>query len=124
MIVPPWLYLAGAAVALAGAFAGGWQVRAWKAGADDTARAEAVVQDAIRRAEIIDRSAERFEQGEAAAAVRERIVIQEVERVVEKPVYREQCLDDDGLRILAGDIAASNARRGLAPALPAASSPR
>lgn len=119
-----WHYVAGGVALFALGSYTGWEVRDWKAAADNADRVEREAQDAFRRAEIIDRSSEKFEVGRASAEARERVVEREVIRVVEKPVYRERCLDDDGLRILTNDIAASNARREFAPAVPPASSPR
>lgn len=79
--------------------------------------------EAARRADRVDAAAAGHEQFKAAAAVREQVVIKEVERVVERPVYRASCLDDDGLRIIAADIAARRAAGQPAPAVPGASSP-
>jgi len=46
IVVPPWLYLAGGALALATAFGAGWQVRDWKADAD-MAKVERQLQQAV-----------------------------------------------------------------------------
>lgn len=80
---------------------------------------------AARQAEKVDWSSAEFEKGRAAAGARERIVVREVEHVVER--YRagdQQCLDPDGVRIIAADVDASNAGRELAPALPASAAAR
>lgn len=113
-----WAYVAAGAAAVAIGFGSGWQVRDWKADADDLARVQGERKDAFRRAEIVDQAATAHEGTKAAAAARERIVIKEVERVVEKPVYRSVCLDDDGLRILAADIDARHPGGEPPPALP------
>lgn len=115
-----WQYLAGALVALATGFAGGWQVRAWKSGADDADRIEQAALDARRKYENADRAGQLYEATRAGTQARERIVIQEVERVVQKPVYRSECLDDDGLRLLAADIEQYAGPGQPAPAVPAA----
>jgi hypothetical protein len=119
-----WHYVAGALVVLATGFTGGWQVRGWKATADERERQEAQVELERMQRRRAAMAAEQYETGRAAAGVRERTVVKEVRRVVEKPVYRDVCLDADGLRILTDDAAASNARRQLAPAVPPASGPR
>jgi hypothetical protein len=72
----------------------------------------------IRRMDNIDAAANAHEKVKQVAKVRERIVVQEVERVIEKPVYRNVCMDDDGLRILSDDIASRNASGKPAPAVP------
>jgi hypothetical protein len=117
-MTPSWLITALVGLALGSA--GGWQVHAWKAGADERDRLEKTAQAGRDDAKRMDRAAEKFETAQSQAQRREAHVIQEVIRVIEKPVYRERCLDDDGLRLLADDIDASNARRGLAAAVPTA----
>lgn len=66
MIVPPWVYLAGGALALAASFGAGWQVRGWKADSDDLERVtmtQAAI-DAQRR--LADAAAMGFEDTRAA----------------------------------------------------------
>lgn len=113
-----WHAAAASLVALAMGFAGGWQVRAWKAGADDVERIELEDADARQRARAMDRAAEGYEGRRAAAQARAVATAPEERRVTSNPAYAAACLDDDGLRLLADDAAASNARRQLAPALP------
>lgn len=119
-----WQYLAGGLIVFGAGFGSGWQVRAWKAGADDADRLEQAALDAKRKYENADRAGQQYEGQRAGAQARERIVIQEVERVVQKPVYRSECLDDDGLRILAADIDQYAGPGQPAPAVPAASQAR
>lgn len=98
------------AVALLAAFlsgAGTWKVQDWRYAAKDKERMEAA-QEARRMAE---------KQGDGAAVGHEgdkvkirkvfQVVNQEVERVVEKPVYRDICFDDDGLRLVTSTILAT-----------------
>lgn len=101
----PWLALL---LTSAIAFGGGWQVRAWKAGADETERIEQANRDALRRAEHSDKAAAGYEGKRAAGQQQQRIITREVERVVEKPIYRNVCLDDDGLRAVAAALGASS----------------
>ena len=54
----------------------------------------------------INKAAEKHEIFKTVTETRWREVQREVERVVEKPVYRNVCLDDDGLRILSDGIKA------------------
>jgi hypothetical protein len=66
----------------------------------------------------IDRAAEAYQDGEDAA--RRNAVKQDpkVIYVASKPEYRADCLDDDGLQLVADEIRAANARRKPAPAVP------
>lgn len=66
MIVPPWVYLAGGALALAAAFGAGWQVRDWKAGSDDLEQVT-ITQAAIdAQRKVADAAAMGFEDARAA----------------------------------------------------------
>lgn len=100
MIFSPYKVLAIGIVSAALGFAGGWTTNDWRrdAGALKEERADnkAVLGQ-------IDRAAEKGAAFEAKAEkirVQTRTIYQEVERVVEKPIYRDVCLDDDGLRLL------------------------
>lgn len=116
-----WHYVAGGLLALAAGFTGGWQVRAWKSGADDADRVKLEIAKGQARSYQVDAQSTRYEAGRASTQVRERIVIKEVERVVQDPLLSRVCLSDDGLRILAADAAAGRPGGEPAPALPAAS---
>ncbi len=64
---------------------------------------------------IAHTQSELLEKAKARTEIRYRTLLKEVEREVEKPVYRVVCLTDDGVRI------ANNALRGaaIAPGEPA-----
>lgn len=102
----------GGIVALAAAvagFAGGWQARDWKAGADDAARFRREEATRVAAAARIDAAAMRHETARATLRTRERIILQEVDRVVEKPVYRDrECFDADGMRQLARAVSGAD----------------
>ena len=66
----------------------------------------------------INKAATKFEGTKAAAEIREIRIREEVERVVEKPVYTNICLDDDGLRIFRDDIASRHPGSQPKPAVP------
>jgi hypothetical protein len=118
-VSPLALTAAAAAVAAAVGFGSGWTARGWKEDAKRLEVERALVRSQQALARQMDRAVEAYEDGRAAADVREVEVVKEVTRVVSKPVYLERCLDDDGLRVIAADIDAANARRGLAAEVPA-----
>lgn len=118
------IYAAIAAVIFALGFGAGIKVHSTMDRAEQAAQLEQQVKERAIQAQRVDQAAQRHEQFKAAALVRERVVIKEVERVVQTPVYRNKCIDADGLRILAADIAARTAPSEPAPAVPAASGPR
>lgn len=111
------------AIFVAGGAAGiKWQVGVVAARDLKTANDAALVK--LRREEKVDLAANGHEKFKAAAGVREVQVIKEVERVVqENTVYSNVCLDADGLRIIASDIAARYPSSEPAPTVPAAAEP-
>lgn len=71
----------------------------------------------ILRADRADQAAERHETAKADIQVIYETIEKEVRHVVEKPVYRNICLDDDGLRVLSAAINGDNAAGKPAPAV-------
>ena len=101
----PWLL----AACLAAGFGAGWQVQAWRytaAQVDQVAEQAQAVQQAASQA---DAAASGHEAAKERIRVEFQTVYRDVERVVEKPVYRDVCLDDDGMRVLSAAIAGPTA---------------
>jgi hypothetical protein len=119
-----WHYAAAGLVALGLGFAGGWQVRAWKAGADDRDRAALEQRDQLRRADNADRAAAGHESFKTKADARERAVSKEVRRVANDPAMQRECIGPAGMQLLLEDIRARAAPGEPAPAVPPASTPR
>lgn len=96
--------LQGAAIALVAGlvlgFGAGWRVQGWRmdAALADIERKQQAAEDA--RAEKADTAAESHAKNSEAIRTEVQTVIREVPRVVEKPVYRNVCLDADGLRLI------------------------
>ena len=95
------LWVISAAVAGAVGLGTGWQVQAWRHGAAEKERIEA---EAEARRNDEKRAAAQSSQyeGQRAKQQVQRIVIrEEVERVVDRPVYLDrECLDADGVRLV------------------------
>lgn len=114
-----YTHLAAALVSAGLAFTAGWQVRAWKADADKVEQMRADDRTALNRAQRGDASAVAHEGTKARLQRQDAVLVKEIERVVEKPVYRAECVDADGLRIIAAALAGSAADPGEpAPAVP------
>lgn len=109
------LQFAAAALAVVAAlsFAAGWKVQGWRWAASERAALEqARVREEQLRAEI-DKASAGYEADRAKLRTEFRTIYQEVERVVEKPVYRDrECLDADGLRVLQSAIRGDTAAAG------------
>ena len=117
-----WHAAAAVLVASAASFAAGWQVRAWKAGADDAERAELANRDALRRIERADTASKGYEGRRAARDETARGRDKEADRVAQDPVLSRECLSDDSLRLIADEIGARSTAPGQPrPAVPAAS---
>ena len=89
------------AVVIASAvFLGGWKAHQWyadsKALAEQKALAEAIAAFERREIAIAKTVEEKLERLKA----NERIIERHRKEVIERPVYRSVCIDDDGLRLL------------------------
>lgn len=115
------LYIA--AGLLIAAFGSGFQVANWRADSHQAAEDRQRAQDAMKAVRAGDRAAESFEASQQAAKARGAAIQRRVIDEVRKPDASAACLSDDGLRILSDLAAGSNAARGVAPTVPAASSP-
>lgn len=96
--------LLSAAVAAALAFGSAWKIQDWRHDAAERARQE----DAAERARLAARKTDVAAVSHEEFKERERVVYQTitetVDRIVERPVYRNVCLDTSGLRALADAI--------------------
>lgn len=99
---------------------GAWQVQNWRQNTIELRRIERAAKDTARNVEIQDRAAGTYIREQAnARPIYERITV-EVDRIVERPVYRDQCFDADGLRQLGAAIAGRDAEPSAGQPLPAA----
>lgn len=89
-----------------GGMAAGVKVHAGLTAQRDLKIEQATARETLRKMDRVDGSAVKHENYKTEAAIRERIVKVEVDRVVQNTVYSNVCLDDDGLRLIANDIAA------------------
>jgi hypothetical protein len=109
-----------AAVFAAGLAVGGgsiWKVQNWRHAANERDRLAAEAQVQRDQSKRIDRAAESYLTAKAAADSKANIIEREVIRYVQNPAHAAECIDADGLRILADIAAAENARRSPATAV-------
>jgi hypothetical protein len=112
-----------AATLLAGVVLGGWsawQVQDWRHGRQDAQRIERQARDTLRSIERGQRSADTYTTGESDAQPARKEIVRTVEKIVTRPVYRNVCLDADGLQQLRAAIATGAPAGGAAAAVPAA----
>jgi len=100
-------------------FTAGWRVQAWRYAANAAESAEQARELAVQRRRGADAAAATYEAERQRQAAQQKVITREVERVVERPVYRNVCLDADGLRILGAAVDAARPAAGEpAPAMP------
>jgi len=95
-----YTHLAAALVAGAIAFAGGWKVQQWRWDSAELARVERERESQRMRERAAAGASERFEQQRETVRVIYEAIDKGTREIVERPVYRNVCLDDDGLRQL------------------------
>lgn len=111
MLVKFWRPLAVAALLLVLAVA--WRVdRAtqYQAGeASATAKISAELAKTVaKQQDAANIASADYQAAKAAAAEKERVQYVQVQKIVERPVYRNVCIDDDGLLIINSAIAGSD----------------
>ena len=111
------LKLAAAGAALCLAFWAGWWLRGLQVKAATVDQTKAQAQADVRQAERASEAVQQHAQAKTETEIRYVTVTREVEKLVERPVYLERCLDDDGLRALNAQILGANTP-GTGPALP------
>lgn len=84
--------------------------KAYQKGRDDMALeiSNRLKEEAIKQAEEFRASSEKYQTDKAERAEKERIRYVEVQKIVERPVYRNVCIDSDGLSVINAAIADSD----------------
>ena len=116
------LKLAAACAALVLAFGAGWWLRGLQVKAATVDQTKAQAQADVRQAERTSEAVQTHAEAKVKTEIRYVTTIKEVEKLVERPVYLERCMDDDGLRVLNAQILGTNPP-GPGPALPEAGHP-
>lgn len=113
------LAIFAAAIALGPAFGAGWWLRGLQVKAATVDQTKAQAQADVRQAQRTSEAVQAHAKAKTETEIRYVTVTREVEKLVERPVYLERCLDDDGLRALNAQILGTDAP-GAGPALPEA----
>lgn len=112
-----YTHLAAAIAGAAIAFAGAYQLQEWRYGAKEAARLSAAVQAEKARDKASYTAATTFEKGRTHVETVFQTITETVETIVDRPVYQQQCFDDDGLRAIR-DAAAETAAPSTSGVLP------
>jgi len=111
-------YVAIALLGLVLGFGGGWKTQAWRYDSAELDRSRAASRDQLKKIERVDDAAAKHETFKAKEQIRYVYRTQLVDRIVERPVYRDACFDDDGLRVLNDAIAGREPAGEPASAVP------
>lgn len=101
---PLSIYVGIALTAAAMSGAGVWNVQNWRFDAKDKQRIEAEAEQRRTNEKAASAASTGFEQDKTKNETRTRTVYVEVDKIVDRPVYRNVCVDADGLRLLNGAI--------------------
>ena len=86
--------------ALAIGFGGAWKTQEWRHTAARVKAVEQAAKDTFRNVERQDTAVGDYTKDQANAKVIYQRIVVEVDKIVERPVYRQTCLDDEGLGAL------------------------
>lgn len=95
---PLSLYAVIALVAATLSGVGAWNVQAWRYAAKDASRIEAQAELSRNDRKAAQSASEGFENDKAKTEIKYRTITRDVEKIVERPLYRNVCFDDGGLR--------------------------
>ena len=111
------LKLAAIGAALVLAFGAGWWLRGLQVKAATVDQVQSQAQADVQQAQRTSEAVQTHAEAKVKTEIRYVTVTREVEKLVERPVYLERCLDDDGLRALNAQITGANTQ-DTGPALP------
>ena len=116
------LAICASVIALGLAFGTGWWLRGLQVKAATVDQTKAQAKADVKQAQRTSTAVQQHAKVKTETEIRYVTVTREVEKLVERPVYLERCMDDDGLRVLNGQILGTNSP-GPGPALPEAGHP-
>lgn len=100
MIMPLWGKLVAVCFVLITAFGAGWKVKSWQADSETLAieNAKTEMINAYRDAER--KSARVLEDKLGELKANEKVIEREKLKIIDRPVYLNNCLDSDGLSLI------------------------
>ena len=110
-MIPPSLYLA-LAIALASVGAG-WQIQAWRWKAAESAQIEQANAALIAEQKRSQEASKAYQEQLAKVRTKTRVIVNEVNREIEKPIYRDAtcAIPDNGRMLLDSAIDTANGSR-------------
>ena len=102
MIPGLYTYAATAIVAGALAFGAGWQVQSWRFDAKEKQRLESEAEIRRMNEKRTSLAAEGLEKDKREIEIRYRTITKTVTKFIDRPVYKNICLDQDGIDAING----------------------
>jgi hypothetical protein len=102
----------------------GWTAKSWQTGRQDAKRIERQARDTLRQIERAQQAADTFTQEQNNAEPTRQTIVRTVEKIVQRPVYRNVCLDADGLQQLGAAIHTGAPAGGAAAPMPSPAATR
>lgn len=97
-------YAITALIAAALSSAGTWKIQTWRFESREKERIEAQLKLRKTQEKAASAASTAFEQDRTKNEKRTRTVYVKVDKIIDRPVYRNICVDADGLRLLNGAI--------------------
>jgi hypothetical protein len=101
----------------------GWTAKSWQTGRQDAQRIERQARDILRQIERGQTAADTYTQEQQDAEPTRQAITRTVEKIVQRPVYRNVCLDTDGLQQLGAAIHTGAPAGGAAAPVPRPATP-
>lgn len=98
------LAIIAAVIAGAVGFAGAWKLQDLRHDAAELQRVTDQQEITQENARLANRAATGFEKDRTQNATRTRTITIEVDKIIDRPVYRNVCLDADGLQLIAAAV--------------------
>ena len=108
-MIPPSLYVA--AVLMLASFGAGWQIQAWRWKAAESAQIEQANQALVAEQKRSAEASKAYQEQLAKVRTKTRVIVNEVNREIEKPVYRDCVIPDNGRMLLDSAIDTANSPR-------------
>jgi hypothetical protein len=102
----------------------GWTAKSWQTGRQDAQRIERQARDILRQVERGQQAADTYTQEQQDADPIRQTIVRTVEKIVQRPVYRNVCLDADGLQQLGAAIHTGAPAGGAAAPMPSPAATR
>ena len=113
-----YTYAAVAVVAAVLSAGSTWQVQGWRFDAREKDRIEAAAELASNNRQAAQSASEGLENDRTRIEVKYRTITRNVEKIIDRPIYLQRCLDDDGLHALRGALGTASDTSEPADAVP------